>query len=127
MGRDQITCFATLNGDGETDFYENFNNDAQVTEHFHEFAMDLQVDAEGNFYYGQGRPARAAALVPHHGTLLKVAGDGTLDRRSWPAGSAPPTGLRESRRHVLSSPTRKDTGRRRTASIGSLRAASTAT
>ena len=42
LGRDQITRLVDLNNDGETDFYENFNNDAQVTEHFHEFAMALQ-------------------------------------------------------------------------------------
>ncbi len=49
-----------LNGDGETDFYECFNNDHQVTEHFHEFAMGLQTDAEGNFYYAKaaGTPCR---------------------------------------------------------------------
>ncbi len=41
--RDQITRLNDLNGDGETDFYENFNNDHQVTEHFHEFAMGLQT------------------------------------------------------------------------------------
>jgi len=49
--RDQIAILHDLNGDGETDFYENFNNDHQVTDHFHEFAMGLQCDAEGNFYY----------------------------------------------------------------------------
>ena len=42
--RDQITILRDLNDDGETDFYENFNNDHQVTEHFHEFAMGLQRD-----------------------------------------------------------------------------------
>src|SRR5262249_24085896 len=45
--RDQIVCLRDLNGDGETDFYECFNSDHQVTEHFHEFAMGLQADRQG--------------------------------------------------------------------------------
>ena len=75
--RDQIVRLRDLNGDGETDFYENFNNDHQVTEHFHEFAMDLQTDAEGNFYYAKAARHGLPALVPHHGTLLKVSRDGS--------------------------------------------------
>ena len=51
--RDQIARLRDVNGDGETDFIENFNNDHQVTAHFHEFAMGLQVDAAGNFYYAK--------------------------------------------------------------------------
>ncbi len=74
--RDQIVVLRDLNGDGETDFYESFNSDHQVTEHFHEFAMGLQVDAAGNFYYAKsGRHARTA-LVPRHGTLIRVSPDG---------------------------------------------------
>ncbi len=75
--RDQIVKLKDLNGDGETDFYESFNNDHQVTEHFHEFAMGLQTDDEGNFYYAKsGRHARTS-LVPQHGTLIKVTSDGS--------------------------------------------------
>ncbi len=74
--RDQIVKLHDLNGDGETDFYECFNNDHQVTEHFHEFAMGLQTDAEGNFYYAKSGRHALPALVPHHGTLLKVTKDG---------------------------------------------------
>ncbi|MGC8642286.1 MAG: DUF6797 domain-containing protein, partial [Isosphaeraceae bacterium] len=75
--RDQIVRLHDLNGDGEIDFYENFNNDHQVTDHFHEFAMDLQTDAEGNFYYAKAARHGLPALVPHHGTLLKVSEDGS--------------------------------------------------
>ncbi len=74
--RDQIVKLHDLNGDGETDFYECFNNDHQVTEHFHEFAMGLQTDAEGNFYYAKSGRHALPAVVPHHGTLLKVSKDG---------------------------------------------------
>lgn len=74
--RDQLVRLQDLNGDGETDFYESFNHDHQVTDHFHEFAMGLQADKEGNLYYAKsGRHAREA-LVPQHGTLLKVSSDG---------------------------------------------------
>ena len=76
--RDQIVKLHDLNGDGETDFYECFNNDHQVTEHFHEFAMGLQTDAEGNFYYAKSGRHALPALVPHHGTLLKVSKDGAM-------------------------------------------------
>ena len=74
--RDQICILHDLNADGETDFYENFNNDHQVTEHFHEFAMGLQIDAQGNFYYAKSARHAKPALVPHHGTLLRVSPDG---------------------------------------------------
>jgi mono/diheme cytochrome c family protein len=75
--RDQIAKLVDLNADGETDFVECFNNDAQVTEHFHEFAMGLQTDAEGNFYYAKSARHALDSVVPHHGTLLKVSADGT--------------------------------------------------
>jgi glucose/arabinose dehydrogenase/mono/diheme cytochrome c family protein len=74
--RDQIARLHDLNGDGEIDFIENFNNDHQVTEHFHEFAMGLQTDAAGNFYYAKSARHALRAVVPHHGTLLKVSPDG---------------------------------------------------
>ncbi|MBC8096907.1 MAG: c-type cytochrome, partial [Akkermansiaceae bacterium] len=75
--RDQIARLRDLNGDEEIDFIENFNNDHQVTEHFHEFAMGLQTDAQGNFYYAKSARHALPALIPHHGTLLKVSQDGS--------------------------------------------------
>ncbi len=75
--RDQLVRLRDFNGDFETDFYESFNHDHQVTDHFHEFAMGLQADEEGNLYYAKsGRHAREA-LIPQHGTLLKVSKDGS--------------------------------------------------
>ena len=74
--RDQIARLRDLDGDGETDFIENFNNDHQVTEHFHEFAMGLQTDAAGNFYYAKSGRHALDSVVPHHGTLLRVSADG---------------------------------------------------
>ena len=75
--RDQIVILRDRNGDGETDFYECFNSDHQVTEHFHEFAMGLQRDEIGNFYYAKSARHAKTAVVPHHGTLLKVPSDGS--------------------------------------------------
>lgn len=74
--RDQIARLHDLNGDLETDWIECFNNDHQVTEHFHEFAMGLQVDGAGNLYYAKSARHARTALVPHHGTLLRVSPDG---------------------------------------------------
>ncbi|MBD3628200.1 DUF6797 domain-containing protein [Cyclobacterium sp.] len=74
--RDQIVRLHDYNGDGEADFYESFNNDHQVTDHFHEFAMGLQADAEGNLYYAKSARHAREALVPQHGTLIKVSPDG---------------------------------------------------
>ncbi len=70
--RDQIAILRDLNNDGETDYVECFNSDHQVTEHFHEFAMDLQTDDAGNLYYTKAARHGKTALVPQHGTLLRV-------------------------------------------------------
>ncbi len=75
--RDQLARLHDLNGDEEIDYVECFNNDHQVTEHFHEFAMGLQTDDEGNFYYAKSARHALKALVPHHGTLLRVRKDGS--------------------------------------------------
>ena len=77
LGRDQITRLHDLNGDGEADWYENFNNDTMNTEHFHEFVLDLQTDAQGDFYYMKGARHARDALHPQHGTLMKVSSDGS--------------------------------------------------
>ena len=75
--RDQIVKLVDFNDDGETDFYQCFNSDHQVTEHFHEFAMGLQADEEGNLYYAKSARHARPQLVAHHGTLLKVTADGS--------------------------------------------------
>lgn len=81
-GRDGITRLHDLNGDGEADHYECFNNEVCVTPNFHEFAFDLQTDPEGNFYFSKGAPVRGGGrgfetIAPHHGTLMRVAKDGS--------------------------------------------------
>jgi hypothetical protein len=44
---------------------------------FHEFAMGLQTDTAGNFYYAKAARHALQAVVPQHGTLLRVSKDGT--------------------------------------------------
>ena len=82
LGRDQITRLHDLTGDGEFDFYENFNNDVAVTPAFHEFAFDLQTDPDGNFYFVKGGGVRAGGSgfeprSPHQGCVLRVSKDGS--------------------------------------------------
>jgi hypothetical protein len=76
-GRDQITRLQDLNGDGEADYYENFNNDTVVTPNYHEFVLDLHTDSKGNFYFAKGAPWEPNVTSPHQGTLLKVSPDGS--------------------------------------------------
>src|SRR2546426_1791909 len=76
LGRDQITRLHDLNKDGEADFYENFNNDAPVGPSYHAFAMELQTDRSGSFYYtrcGQ----RVDPALPLNGGMVKVSADGS--------------------------------------------------
>jgi hypothetical protein len=75
--RDRIVKLVDLDGDGMTDRYDTFNDDHQVTEHFHEFAMGLETDQDGNVYYAKSGCHGLRAAVPHHGTLLKVSRDGS--------------------------------------------------
>ena len=82
VGHDQITRLQDLNGDGEADFYENFNSDWELTTAFHTFCFDLQTDPKGNFYFGFNCPVRAGGsgfhkITHHHGCILKVSPDGS--------------------------------------------------
>ncbi len=72
IGRDQITLLHDLNGDGEADFYQNFNNDCISAGTGHGFATCLETDAEGNFYF-----LKCAEPTPHGGSLLRVSKDGS--------------------------------------------------
>ena len=82
-GRDQITRLHDLNGDNEADFYENFNNEVMAANNFHEFAMNLETDSRGNFYFTKGTawPAIvdgvAVPHTPHNGVLFRLPPDGS--------------------------------------------------
>ena len=97
LGRDQITRLKDLNGDGEADLYENFNNDVQVTPGFHEFAFDLQTDPAGNFFFSKGGPVNPGGrgwgpLSEHNGCILKVSKDGE-NLEVYATGVRAPNGL----------------------------------
>ncbi len=77
LGRDQITRLRDLNGDGEADFHENFNNDCLLSGSFHEFSMDLQTDPAGNFYFAKAATLGYASGTPHNGCVMKVSRDGS--------------------------------------------------
>jgi hypothetical protein len=96
-GRDQITRLHDLNGDGEADFYENFNNDCKVTAGFHEFQHDLETDSEGNFYYAKGGPVRPGgngfeAQSEDNGCVMKVSPDGKKSE-IYATGMRAPNGM----------------------------------
>lgn len=74
VGRDQITRLHDMNGDGEADYYENFNNDAHVTLNGHEYVTCLETDRAGNFYYVKGN---CNSQTPHDGSMLRVTQDGS--------------------------------------------------
>ncbi len=82
VGHDQITRLHDLNKDGEADFYENFNNDWELTTAFHAFCFDLHTDPQGNFYFAFGSPVRSGGggfhkITAHHGTMMRVSKDGS--------------------------------------------------
>jgi hypothetical protein len=65
-----------LNNDGEADYYENFNNDWELTSGFHAFLFDLHTDPEGNFVFAFGSPVRGGGrsferMSAHHGSYSK--------------------------------------------------------
>jgi hypothetical protein len=76
LARDQITRLHDLNGDGEADYYENFNNDVLLTNHFNEFAFHLSRDREGNFYFGKAARHGLPANTKYQGTILKLDKNG---------------------------------------------------
>jgi hypothetical protein len=62
-----------FNGDGETDFYENFFSDQDVSHSYHSFNFGLETDSKGNFYYtkvGQYTDNKDP------GNVIKVSPDG---------------------------------------------------
>jgi hypothetical protein len=75
-GRDQITRLRDLNGDGEADLYENFNNDTILSSNPADYSLDLDTDSAGNFYFGKATPWFPDITTPHQGVIFKVSPDG---------------------------------------------------
>ncbi len=76
LDRNQITRLHDLNGDGEADYYESFNNDFLVTHHFHEFTFDLDRGPDGAFYFAKAARHALPAKVDHHGVIFKLDAEG---------------------------------------------------
>ena len=94
---DQITRYHDLNGDGEADFYENFNNGWELTSGFHAFCFDLQTGPDGDFYFAFGSPVRGGGrsferMSRHHGSIIKVSKDGSELER-YATGLRAPNGI----------------------------------
>jgi mono/diheme cytochrome c family protein len=51
LGRDQISILHDRDGNGEADWYENFNNMSDTSDDPHYYSACLQTDSEGNFYH----------------------------------------------------------------------------
>ncbi len=81
LGRDQITRLHDRNGDGEADYYENFNNGGATSTSGHDFAACLETDPDGNFYY-----------IRAHEGVCRVSKDGSR-HESIAAGFRNPIGL----------------------------------
>lgn len=71
--RNGIIILHDLNGDNETDFYENFFPDTDVSSFFHAFNFGLETDSEGNLYYVKPG-AYTNNKMP--GNVLKISPDG---------------------------------------------------
>ncbi len=74
VGYDQITRLHDLNGDGEADYYENFNNDAPALGRC--YCLCLSQDAMGNLYTIRNAN-RSPDNYPLHGCLYRVSADGS--------------------------------------------------
>jgi glucose/arabinose dehydrogenase len=77
LGRDQITRLEDLNGDGEADLYENFNNVGLTGDWYHLFKFDLDTDSAGNFYYSVVGAWAPTDLFVGLSTICKVSADGS--------------------------------------------------
>ena len=89
--RDRIVRLHDLNHDGEADFYENFNGDCEVTKMYHEFALCLETDKDGNFFYNKGSNLGEASSE-HQGRVLKVSKDGST-LTNYATGMRAPNGM----------------------------------
>lgn len=79
--RNQIARLHDFDGDGECDFYENFNSDFITTANYHEFTLDLDADREGNLYFCKSSapnngPNNYDVQTPHNGCFFKLSKDG---------------------------------------------------
>ncbi|MEM9378933.1 MAG: ThuA domain-containing protein [Planctomycetota bacterium] len=92
LGRDQITRLVDENGDGEADLYACASNAPRNSEHFHEPASGLTVDAEGRYVFIKAARHAKGALHDQHGSVVRVGADG-LSTEVLARGFRAPIGL----------------------------------
>ena len=71
LGRDRITRLHDENGDGETDFYENFTDSIVTSTSGHDYVTCLEADAAGNLYYTD--PKGVHMVTPDGRTNITIA------------------------------------------------------
>ena len=91
LERHQITRLQDVNGDGEADYYECFNNDGAIGPSYHAFAFGLETDREGNFYYTRCGH-RVDPGLPLNGGVIRVQSDGS-SAMQWATGMRAPNGM----------------------------------
>lgn len=74
--KDGIARLADLDGDGEADWYENFSGEHAIAYSGHQWAMNLETDKAGNFYYTMGGHRGVNDGLGHACTTLRVDRDG---------------------------------------------------
>jgi glucose/arabinose dehydrogenase/mono/diheme cytochrome c family protein len=88
FGREGIVRLNDLNGDGVTDFYENFSNIMTQSAESREWAADMVHAPDGSFYVAKGGSlSNGPGMTPQvakgfragsrdNGTILKISADG---------------------------------------------------
>jgi mono/diheme cytochrome c family protein len=88
FGREGIVRLNDLNGDGVTDFYENFSNVMTQSAESREWAADMVHAPDGSFYVAKGGSlSNGPGMTPQvgkgfragsrdNGTIVKISGDG---------------------------------------------------
>lgn len=88
LGRDQITILRDRDHNGEADFYENFTNALENPGDGHAYAMCLERDSQGNFFFmNSGNKS-----TRHGGSIIRVSPDGTTMQR-FAEGFRHPNGM----------------------------------
>jgi hypothetical protein len=75
--KDGLKRLHDLNGNGEADYYEQFNGDHVTNLGGHVFSFNLETDRAGNFYYTIGGHRGTIAPQNHSLCVVRVAPDGS--------------------------------------------------
>jgi glucose/arabinose dehydrogenase len=105
LGRDQISILHDRDGNGEADFYENFNNQSDTSDDPHYYSACLETDPEGNFYHidmkgihrvsADGKQYKTVATGWRVPNGMSVGPDGTITAAPQEGGWTPTTMIDE--------------------------------